>query len=185
MKGNGANPQFGKLFPRSSATLADDISCQLSAIVLGVGGERHRKPAALRLGGRRLPNPLAEHGCVVPSKTQLGIGGESSQGPQRFGPVIFIVEKDVPLFAFDERQYIDVLVGHVMTSCRCVPAGETQTLPCERRSRRGNDKVTNRGSIGFERAAKPSEFRVGKRGVAKQSGFFQMFQKVHPGSGRL
>jgi hypothetical protein len=59
---------------------------------------------------RRLTDFLAEHGSVVPREAQFGVRGISPQYPQGFRPTCVVVEENVSLSTFHQRQNIDVLL---------------------------------------------------------------------------
>src|SRR5262245_2690233 len=75
----------------------------------GLGCRRLRMLGLGPLLDRRLADPLAEDGGVVPAEAQFGVAGKSAQRPQGLAPPLVVEQEDVALFAFDQRQHIDVL----------------------------------------------------------------------------
>ncbi len=62
-----------------------------------------------------LANLLAQHSGIVPAEAQLRIRGVTTEHPQRFGALRIVVQEDVPFLAFDQGEYVDVVVHFAKT----------------------------------------------------------------------
>lgn len=70
-------------------------------------------------GNRRLANFLAQHCGVVPTETEVRVRRISPESAERFSTALFVEEKNVAFFAFDQCQHIEI-VRH----CSRAPSSE-------------------------------------------------------------